>query len=559
MGSDLIARQKSRGKKSRSLQRTVEIFSVVIVLSILSGCKSPIVKEGDAPDTAAYVKWMPSAYDMRSEEKLPSLNEKWWEGFGSEELNSLVEESLRNNYDLRVAVARVAQTRAKAAATKAAQYPSVDLVSAYSIQAPEFGLGSAGSQEEYGSRTTWQLGFMVSYEIDIWGKLGFNTESAYAQALASEFSREAVALSLVGDVTSTYFQVISLDERIKVSEKNLAAITHIGQGIERKVARGDSTMIDLSQQQILVTNTEGQLNELKMQRERAINRLAVLVGRPPKSFQLNTKTIESFKVPVVQPGLPSDLLCRRPDIRKAEAELEASKADLYAARANLLPTFGLSGAGGYGSYLLQQFAMPQSLFYNLSMQLLQNVFDGGKRRAEIQVASAKNVEKLEGYANTVLSSLRDVEDALAGVVLSKRRFEALNISRQRAQKLAVMSNKVVERGGMDYVQLYEIQRTVLAAEDLAVSARSDQLRTSVDLFKALGGGMKLDKDPCLNGGRLPAADQRWIDEAAKADKPQNINRQMFGVAKDGAPEYLVGGTDINESSTPGVQNVTPVQ
>lgn len=534
------------------------ILSVAIALLVLSGCRSPIVKEGDAPDAADYVKWMPASYEMPIEEKLAPLNEKWWEAFGSDELNSLVEESLKSNYDLRVAVARVAQTRAKAAATKAAQYPSVNILGGYDIQAPEFGMGSTTSSEEYGSRTTWQLGATVSYEVDIWGKLGFNTDSAYAQALASEFGREVVALSLVGDVISTYFQVISLDERIQVSSKNLAAITRVGKGIERKVERGDSTMINLSQQQILVTNTEGQLNELRMQRERAINRLAVLLGRPPKSVTLTTKSIESFKVPVVQPGLPSDLLCRRPDIRKAEAELEASKADLYAARANLLPSFNLSGAAGYGSYLLQQFAMPTSLFYNLTLQLVQNVFDGGKRRAEIQVASAKNVEKLETYANTVLSSLRDTEDALAGVALSKRRYEALDKSRHRAQKLALMSNTVVERGGMDYVQLYEIQRTVMLAEDQAVGARSDQLRMSVDLFKALGGGMKLDKDPCLNGGRLPAADQRWIDEAAKADKPKTIEKQMFGVTKDGTPAYLVGGTDVSESATPGVQNVTPM-
>lgn len=548
--------------KTPFIQRRVALLLSAIALVGLSGCKAPIKKEGDAPDGVDYVRWMPQSYKPPVDEQLPRPKELWWEDYGSDELNELVESALTSNYDLRVAVARVAQTRAQAAVVKSVQYPQVDLLAGYNIQAPEFGVGSAGTTEAYGSRTTWQVGAMVSYEFDIWGKLGFNTESAYATALASEFNREAVALSLVGDVISTYFQAVSLGERIQVSERNLAAITNVSKGLERKVDRGDSTAIDLSQQLILQTNTEAQLNDLKLQRERALNRLAILVGRPPHSFKVKTAMIESFKVPAVKPGLPSDLLCRRPDIRKAETELIASRADLYAARANLLPNFALSGTGGYGSYLLQQFAQPQSLFYTLGIQLVQHVFDGGKRRAEVQLASAKNVEKLEGYANTVLSSLRDVEDALAGVTLTKRRYDALNQSRHRAQKLAVMSTRVVEKGGMDYVQLYEIQRTVLIAEDSAVAARSDQLRTTVDLFKSLGGGMKLENDPCIGGGNLPAPDKRWIAEAEKADSKQAKQAELgeqspntLGVSRDGTPILEGSGRKLQESPNPGVQNV----
>lgn len=520
----------------------------------LIGCTSPIKKEGDAPEAAEYVRWMPETYKPPVDERLPRPKELWWEDFGNAELNELVESALVSNYDLRVAIARVAQARAQAAVVKSAQYPTIDLKTGYSILAPQNGIGSAPTQQQWNSQPTWQVGALVNYEVNLWGKQGFNTQSAYAMALASEFNRETVALSLVGDVISTYFQVISLGERIKVTERNYAAISNVAQGMERKVDRGDSTLIDLSQQQILKTNIEAQINDLKLQRERAQNRLALLVGRPPNSFTIKTTSIESFNVPAVKPGLPSDLLCRRPDIRKAEAELESSKADLYAARANLMPSFSLSSAAGYGSYWLQQFTMPQSLFYNVTTQLLQNIFDGGRRRAEIQVASAKNVEKLETYANTVLSSLRDVEDALAGVALTKRRFDALNQSRQRAQKLATMSSMVVERGGMDFVQLYQIQQTVLVAEDSAVSARGDQLRASVDLYKSLGGGMKLDNDPCLGGGKLPEADKRWVAEADKADKALG-SKPPLGIGPDGRPRYEGSNQPIGEAANPSVQNV----
>ena len=288
--------------------------------------------------------------------------------------------------------------------------------------------------------------------------------------------------------------------------------------------RGDSTLIDVSQQLILQTNTDAQVTNLKLQRERALNRLAMLIGKAPSSVKLKGISVEQAKTPIVSPGLPSDLLCRRPDIRRAEAALEAAQADLYAARANLLPSFALSAQGGYGSFLLSTITAPQSLFYILSANLVQNVFDGGKRRAEVKVADAKNVELLEAYANTVLSALRDVEDGLSGVALTAKQYEALNLSRQRAQKLADMSAVVVERGGMDYVQLYQIQGTVLAAEDAAINARFEQIRASVDLYKAMGGGVRLEEGPCLGGGKLPQADARWTEAAEKADSPLTIKK-----------------------------------
>ena len=156
------------------------------------------------------------------------------------------------------------------------------------------------------------------------------------------------------------------------------------------------------------------------------------------------------------------------------------------------------------------------------------------------------MELLEAYANTVLASLRDVEDGLAGVNLTAKQYDALNESRTRAQLLATMSAKVVERGGMDYVQLYEIQRTVLSAEDAAIGARNDQLAASVGLFKAIGGGTKLENDPCIGGGKLPAADARWGEVAAKADSAFD-KKPAVGVNKAGQPTYEgSGGIPLNQ-------------
>lgn len=521
----LLEKNKKHKLKNENgvLRQSLSLMCIFLSCALV-GCTSPMKEAGDAPDGPEYVGWLSSAYKGQVKEGLPRPKEQWWKDFESEDLNSIVDTALTNNFDLRIAIARVSQTRAQAEIVNAARYPSVDVTGGYKNQAPAQGVGYAATRDDWSSQPVWQAGLLVNYEVDLWGKRGFNSQAAYSQALASEFNREAVALSLVGDVVTVYFQVMSLDERIEVGERNLAAIRNVGRGLQTRLNRGDSTLIDVSQQLILQTNTDAQVTNLKLQRERALNRLAMLIGKAPSSVKLKGISVEQAKTPIVSPGLPSDLLCRRPDIRRAEAALEAAQADLYAARANLLPSFALSAQGGYGSFLLSTITAPQSLFYILSANLVQNVFDGGKRRAEVKVADAKNVELLEAYANTVLSALRDVEDGLSGVALTAKQYEALNLSRQRAQKLADMSAVVVERGGMDYVQLYQIQGTVLTAEDAAINARFEQIRASVDLYKAMGGGVRLEEGPCLGGGKLPQADARWTEAAEKADSPLTIKK-----------------------------------
>jgi len=216
----------------------------------LFGCSTPIKEEGDAPDGPEYVKWIPKTFNGPVNESLPRPKEFWWRDFGSSELDALVDTALNNNFDLRVAVARVAQTRAQANIVRAAQSPSVELTAGYRNQAPGQGVGYAATTDEWGSQPVWQAGLAVNYELDLWGKKGFNSQAAYSLALASEFNREVVALSLVSDVVTVYFQVMALTERIAVGERNLETIRMVGRNLQRRLDRGDSTVIDVSQQLI---------------------------------------------------------------------------------------------------------------------------------------------------------------------------------------------------------------------------------------------------------------------------------------------------------------------
>lgn len=501
--------------------------AVLASLGLLGACSTPIVKETDATAPKKYISWIPDLFKTKATPGLPKLKEQWWHDFQDEELNRLVDQALTNNFDLRIAIARVAQSRAQVDVVRSTLYPTVDVVTGYTLQAPSSGVGSPQNMSQWNSSSSYQVGVQVNYEVDIWGKKGFNTDSAMAQAMASEYNREAIALSLVGDVITNYFLYQSLSEQIAVGERNLAEIRKISRGIERRVELGDSTLIDLSQQLVMQQNTEGVVVSQRLQRENAFNRLATLLGVTPTLLQVKGRAVEAIRPALVAVGMPSDLLCRRPDIRRAEAMFRGSQADLYAARANILPSFILSGGGGYGSTALTALTAPQSLFYNFTANLIGRAFDGGRRDAEERVADAKNVEMLENYAGTVIAALRDVESALAAVELSKQSYTVLNQARLQAQRLSKMSDRVVEMGGMDYVQLYEIQRIVFTAENAAVNARFEQLRSSVDLFKALGGGMKLDKDPCLGGGKLPPPTTQWVEQTKALEEKNRVTKELM--------------------------------
>ena len=469
----------------------------------LIGCSKPIVKDGDAPAGPAYVKWMPASYAEAGDAealKLPTVPEKWWRSFGSAELDGFVENAFKNNYDLKAAIARVAQSGAQADAVRALQSPTIDGVAGYQNQGPWNGVATAPTTEAWRTQEIYQGGLRVNYEVDLWGKLGFNTESAYQKSLVSQYSRDSVALLLAADVVSTYFSVVSLTERLALGTRNLESITKVREGIARRVSRGDSTVIDLAQQRILEKNTQANLSLLNGQRVRELNRLAQLQGLVPGTLRVQATSIDSFKRVDLSAGLPSELLCRRPDIKAAEASLLSAQADLYAARASLLPAFSLSGQSGMGSYYLSSILSPQSFFFNITSNLLQNIFDGGRRDADIRATRARNFELLEAYASTVQAALRDVEDALNGLETTKLRHQALAISRDQAQQLASNTRKLLERGAIDFVQLLTIEQTVMASEDAIISARRDQLKAAVDLYKSLGGGVADKEDRCLKEG-----------------------------------------------------------
>ncbi|MBI5938330.1 MAG: efflux transporter outer membrane subunit [Betaproteobacteria bacterium] len=500
--------------------RHTALFSAMLALSACTTLREKFMPEDPAslPGGPDYVRWVPrnfqaeplptkaatpkqSAPDIRppvaDTDQLPRPKQNWWTEFNNEELNELIETTLANNYDLRVAVARIEQAENQARIAEGARAPSVEFFSGIEARGPAEGVGSARSREEWSSRGIYQFGLRAQYEIDLWGRRGYEAKSALEQARASVFAREVVALTLIAETASAYFRYLSLSERIVIAQKSRQLAEDVALAIGRRVQRGDASKIDQQQQQIAIALIDNSLANLQLERERVLNRLAVYLGKPAGTIKISGSSLLNAPLPKVAPGLPSELLCRRPDIRRAEAQLAASSANVDAARANLLPSVTLTGQFGQGSFKLTELLSPQSILYSLAGNLVANVYDGERKENQLALARAGNRELLEQYANTVLAALRDVEDSLTGIRMTAAQQQALAEALNRNSKLLEMSHEIYNRGALDLISLLDLQRNVYLAQDAEAGSRFEQVRSTIDLFKALGGGVAQQQgDPC---------------------------------------------------------------
>lgn len=511
------------------MRRTLLLSSLLVLV----GCNS--LRLGQIPDDPQqqvkgpdYVSWLPRVFQSAPPPKAldataakatdtrpsPAIEpdrlvrplQNWWTEFNNSELNALVETALTSNYDLRVAVARIEQAEKQARMADGARAPSVDFFGGIESRAPAAGVGTAASREDWYARRTYQAGLRVNYELDLWGRLGAETRSALELARASVFSREVVALTLVAETVTSYFQYLSLRERIAIAENNRQLAQNVARAVERRLQRGDATLIEQQQQHIAIALIDNNLANLQLQKERTLTRLAVYLGQPPGTIQISGNSLRPTQMPPVAPGLPSELLCRRPDIRRAEAQLASASADVEAARANLLPSVALTGQLGQGSFHLSDLLSPQSLLYSLAGNLTANVFDGERKENRVAQTRARNRELLEQYASTVLAALRDVEDALAGIRLTQQQQQALTEALGRNNRLLELSQQIYKTGALDYISLLDLQRNVHLAQDAEASARFEHARATIDLFKALGGGFAPSQaDPCSPADQRAAA------------------------------------------------------
>lgn len=470
----------------------------VAPLLALGASASPALAQAKAElPEQQWSRWVPAQYARSNSATALPVPPRWWTEFGNAELDELIAITLANNGDLQAAIARVAQSEARGRVSRAGQSPTIDAIMRAERRAPEFGIGTAPTRADYRSRKIYQAGLRVAYEVDLWGRGSYQTASALAQVRASTFARDALALSLIADVSTAYFEVLMLRDHVALALADVETAKKIQSSVERRVALGDLSLFEQEQQAMLVMDAQARLYEKQQSLARAEGDLAFLTGRPVNMLQVQARSLADLKIPNVEPGLPAALICRRPDIRQVEAELAGARANVGLARKSLMPSFNLTAEGGYGTSNLTNALAPQSIFTSLVGQFVQSVFDGGRRRGEIAAGKAFEQELLERYRSSILRGLRDVEEALSGVQFTQERLLALDESSSRADRLVTLSLRVFERGALDYGGLLESQRLQLRTRTQAVEARYDRLRAAVDLYKSLGGGMTFKNDSCV--------------------------------------------------------------
>jgi len=453
----------------------------IALVCCLSGCAltSPML-EPDVP--------VPAAWNEAAGTDTAAVSSTWWNSFGSAELQSLVDEALAGSPDLAIATERVNQAEAQVRVAGASLFP---------VLTPDGGTSTRRTSTVGGGKTggpavvdsVGNIGLTVSYELDLWGKNHDAVRSAESSASAASFDRDTAQLTLVSGVATSYFEVLALRARLAIGRDNLAIAQRVFDLVSARARDGVASALDVSRQQATVLSQQAALVPLEQQEHQTLAALAVLVGRPPEGFDVQATGIADITVPAIDPGLPSNLLVRRPDLASAEAQLAAANADVAAARAALLPTITLTGSAGLATTALTSLATGgTTAAIGIAASLLQPIFDGGHLRGEKAIAESRERELVETYRKAILASFDDVEQALAGTSRlgqQEQLQEGVQTSARESLRLAEVRYKA---GADDLLTVLDAQRTLFAAQDQLAQVQLNRLQAAVSLYKALGGG-----------------------------------------------------------------------
>jgi len=428
---------------------------------------------------------------VTAEAKAPPALDSWWTLFSDPALAGLIEEALANNLDLRAAVARIDIARANLLLAQSFLYPSVDL----NVN-PSRSKRSAATSFPQGPpfiSTTHTVGLSAAYEIDLWGKLRSGANAAESTLLASQYDAETVRITLAAQVANTYFTLTAADAELALSRRTLETRDASVRLQRARRNAGLVSALDVKQAEAARASVAASIPPLQKAVELLQSSLAVLTGRSPREVYTPVvkrgRDIESYaKAPEVPPGLPSDLLQRRPDIRQAEASLAAADYRVSAARAQYFPSLVLTGTYGSESATLSKLFTGPAGIWSIAASLAQPII--GLKSIEAQVEASKARRNLAeiGYVQTVQSAFHDVHDALVSHTGARESFVA---QEKRVAELAdalKLSERRYRAGYTGYLDVLAAQRELLDAERARLLALRDQQTALVDLYRALGGG-----------------------------------------------------------------------
>lgn len=417
----------------------------------------------------------------------PSLgDQKWWEVFQDEQLQELIRTALRQNFDVRIAAARVAEARAQLGITRADQFPQVDgsaLADRERVSASPVPLPSQAFE-----RNVFQVGGSTSWEVDFWGKFRRATEAARATLAATEWGRRAVVTSLVAQVAEAYFALRAIDLNLDISRQTLASRQESLRLTQVRAAGGVASELDVRQAEQLVFGASAVIVDLERQAEQQENLISILQGNNPGAVPRGRTLTDQPLIPQVPTGLPSALLERRPDIVEAEQTLVAANANIGVVRANFFPEVSLTGSGGFQSAALSSLLTGPAAFFTVGATLLQPVFTAGRTRSQVELAEARRDEVLLAYQQTILESLRDVSDALIAYRRNREFRDQQQLLTRSAGDALRLTTLRYQGGASNYLEVLDADTRLFAAQLVLAQAQLNELLAIVQIYRALGGG-----------------------------------------------------------------------
>jgi multidrug efflux system outer membrane protein len=430
--------------------------------------------------------------------------------FGSKELTKLVESAVGENLDIAAAAARITQADAQARVSSAALWPNIsmqDIARTNRVPGTTTNVASAGSNISPASTSTgsssqqtpatgfrarefgfFQLGLTASYEIDFWGK---NEDASYAARLlanASRFNRDTVEISTIASVLNAYFQVLTAQDRLRIAHNNVAIAERVNRAIQARFQAGVASALDTAQQESVLAQALATIPPLEQTLRQTKNQLAVLIGETPESVEIKGGSLTKLRFPRVDPGLPSEVLLRRPDVAEAEARLASQEFSVLQARAAFFPSITLTGQYGVQSALLHNLLRPEAIAWQAAANLAQPIFDGFNIQGNYEQQKGRFTELAALYRKQILTALADTENALIAVRETEAALKAQTVAASAAQRALTAAEMRLQEGTIDIITLSTTQTTLFQAQDQLAVTRLTYFQAATSLYQALGGG-----------------------------------------------------------------------
>jgi NodT family efflux transporter outer membrane factor (OMF) lipoprotein len=494
------------------------MLMTILSLLLLAGCA--VGPDYFRPKTA-----VPTAYAAQSTQTLTQAPEvEWWQTFGDERLNALVNQATLANRDLRVAAARVREARALRAEAASDYYPKISAGAGYNRTRSSGNTESAVAQQKSvdaaaaaaGTKSsnidlftdTFQAGFDASWELDLFGRVRRQVEAAQADLEAAQEAERGTLITLLGEVARNYIDLRGAQRELAIANQNIRAQQETVKITDIRFRAGLTSELDVANARAQLATTRATVPTLETSIHQAAHRLSVLAGNPPETLLNDLLTTASIPAapPLVPVGLPSELLRRRPDIRQSERQLAASNARIGAAVAQLFPQVSLNASAGLVSGESGTLFNRESRTWSVGPGVTVPIFQGGALRAQVQAANARQEQALAGYEQSVLNALEDSENALVAYSQEQARYRELANAVAANQRSFELSNALYTRGLTDFLNVLQAQQGLFLSQVQLVRSEHNLSANVVAIYKALGGGWEAQL-PEVTSAAAPATAQ----------------------------------------------------